>query len=262
MTTTRSGSELNVREEDTKSPESKDEVDFIPVNLKDANHNNIVATATTHLPKKPIYGDCETVAQQQHNHLKKTGLTTLEKFSFFTLSRKKIADKPEPRHRKHNFVKSASFSRILGNTYNTKKYENELKKFQEQAKTKQVNFAHQERFHKRAENGATTSEPVSLADFQETNSGSHNHDLGTKAFRTISRGIGKLWWKRSHSVEISSPDPEYKVSYLGNVLTGWAKGECFFFFCFLQSCRCCDILCLFSGCFWNVYGVIKVGRTL
>lgn len=32
-------------------------------------------------------------------------------------------------------------------------------------------------------------------------------------------------WRRSNSVEISTPDPEYKVFYLGNVLTGWAKGE-------------------------------------
>lgn len=214
-------------EDEEKDPESKDEVDFIPVMNKDANHNNIMLLPTSN--KKPLYGDCEMVKTT------KTGLTTLEKFSFFTLSRKSSnhkmkTDKPEPRHRKHSFVKSASFSRILGNTYNTKKYENELRKYQDQVKTKQVNF--KERFQKSADNNgnATNSEPttttVCLADFQETN-GSHSHDLGTKAFRTISKGIGKLWFKRSHSVEISTPDPEYKVSYLGNVLTGWAKGKCF-----------------------------------
>lgn len=50
-------------------------------------------------------------------------------------------------------------------------------------------------------------------------------DLTAKALRTVSRSLGKLWWKRTHSVDISTPDPEYKVSYLGNVLTGWAKGK-------------------------------------
>ncbi|XP_067615163.1 serine-rich adhesin for platelets [Eurosta solidaginis] len=50
-------------------------------------------------------------------------------------------------------------------------------------------------------------------------------ELGNKTMRTLSRSLGRLWGKRLHSVEISTPDPEYKVSYLGNVLTGWAKGE-------------------------------------
>ncbi len=33
----------------------------------------------------------------------------------------------------------------------------------------------------------------------------------------------KFWKKRS--VTISDLDPQYRVTYLGNVLTGWAKGE-------------------------------------
>lgn len=56
-------------------------------------------------------------------------------------------------------------------------------------------------------------------------------ELGSKTMRTLSRSLGRLWGKRLHSVNISTPDPEYKVSYLGNVLTGWAKGE-------LKSCVC------------------------
>lgn len=49
-------------------------------------------------------------------------------------------------------------------------------------------------------------------------------DISGRALRTLSKSIGKLW-RRSHSIEISTPDPEYKVLYLGNVLTGWAKGN-------------------------------------
>jgi hypothetical protein len=33
-----------------------------------------------------------------------------------------------------------------------------------------------------------------------------------------------LWRKRCRKATISDLDPEHKVIYLGNVLTGWAKG--------------------------------------
>lgn len=48
-------------------------------------------------------------------------------------------------------------------------------------------------------------------------------DLSARAIRSISKGLS-LIWRRKYSIEISTPDPEYKVFYLGNVLTGWAKG--------------------------------------
>lgn len=45
------------------------------------------------------------------------------------------------------------------------------------------------------------------------------------AIKTLTRNFGKLLRKNYDSVSISVPDPEYKVSYLGNVLTAWSKGE-------------------------------------
>lgn len=214
-------------DEEKKDVKSKDEVDFVvPVN-KDANHNNILILPSA-LKKTSIYGDCEEVKKK------------LEKFSFLTtLSRRNSSERSKTKQ--NYFVKTGSFSRILGNTYNTKKYENELRKYQDQS-TKKINFAQQERFYKRTDNGncdlnsntcSSSSKSSSLVDYQEQeNNGSHHiNDIGTKAFRTISKGIGKFWFKRSHSVEISTPDPEYKVSYLGNVLTGWAKGELVLFCC-------------------------------
>lgn len=55
---------------------------------------------------------------------------------------------------------------------------------------------------------------------------SHNSDIRTlRALRSLTKGLGKLLRRRTDSVDISLPDPEFKVSYLGNVLTGWAKGE-------------------------------------
>ncbi|XP_013195781.2 uncharacterized protein LOC106138999 [Amyelois transitella] len=75
--------------------------------------------------------------------------------------------------------------------------------------------------HKMYENGQGRSilpAEVSLAD------GISGKDFTARAIGRLSRGIGKLL-RRTNSVRISDPDPVYKVAYLGNVLTGWARGE-------------------------------------
>lgn len=75
--------------------------------------------------------------------------------------------------------------------------------------------------HKIQENGQSKSilpGEVSLAD------GIIGKDFTARAIGRLSRGLGKLL-RRTNSVRISEPDPVYKVAYLGNVLTGWARGE-------------------------------------
>uniref|UniRef100_A0A1B6M9Q2 PID domain-containing protein n=1 Tax=Graphocephala atropunctata TaxID=36148 RepID=A0A1B6M9Q2_9HEMI len=52
---------------------------------------------------------------------------------------------------------------------------------------------------------------------------SDNKDFKERTLRTLKQGLGRLWKRRS--VTITEYDPSYKVVYLGNVLTGWAKGE-------------------------------------
>lgn len=49
-------------------------------------------------------------------------------------------------------------------------------------------------------------------------------EVTARALGRLSRGLGRLL-RRTNSVRISDPDPVYKVAYLGNVLTGWARGE-------------------------------------
>lgn len=72
---------------------------------------------------------------------------------------------------------------------------------------------------------ADCAEEVSLRG-SHLNLMSHNSDIRTlRAIRSLTKGLGKLLRRRTDSVDISPPDPEFKVSYLGNVLTGWAKGE-------------------------------------
>ncbi len=59
---------------------------------------------------------------------------------------------------------------------------------------------------------------------------------GAKRTRDLRNKIS--FWKR-RSASITDYDPQYRVTYLGNVLTGWAKGEKAFFMSILQSTRSC-----------------------
>ncbi|XP_060518802.1 uncharacterized protein LOC132697371 [Cylas formicarius] len=47
-------------------------------------------------------------------------------------------------------------------------------------------------------------------------------DRGRKMFKYL---LNRLRLKKYASATISRPDPTYRVAYLGNVVTGWAKGE-------------------------------------
>lgn len=157
--------------------------------------------------------------------------------------------------RQHKFVKSNSIARLLGNTYNARKFEREeQKRLANEASGKFHTFSgrrrgsgpYLERFKRMSkedgdiangggvdENSVQLSNVMTLTtDSRDLQYGSRQEHVGraedqlsAKAMRTLTRSLGKLWWKRTHSVDISTPDPEYKVSYLGNVLTGWAKGE-------------------------------------
>lgn len=64
----------------------------------------------------------------------------------------------------------------------------------------------------------------------ETTSGSMQtasvgKEFGQKTLRSLKRGLGRLWRRQRGNASITEYDPSYKVAYLGNVLTGWAKGE-------------------------------------
>ncbi|XP_064212990.1 protein FAM43A [Tribolium castaneum] len=47
-------------------------------------------------------------------------------------------------------------------------------------------------------------------------------ERGRKMLKTL---LNRLRLRKSASVTISLPDPTYRVAYLGNVVTGWAKGD-------------------------------------
>ncbi|XP_035896184.1 uncharacterized protein LOC118505041 [Anopheles stephensi] len=125
--------------------------------------------------------------------------------------------------KKSRFVKSASIARIFGNTYNTKKYDDSsaLLKLQQFKRS----FLNSEKFHKK-DSGAGAAEEAEDGELQIGDSCYVNDsENSAKAIKSITRGLGRLLRRNCHSIDISRPDPEYKVSYLGNVLTGWAKGD-------------------------------------
>ncbi|XP_059620861.1 uncharacterized protein LOC132264621 [Phlebotomus argentipes] len=109
-------------------------------------------------------------------------------------------------------------ARLLGNTYNTAtattKKRSSLKRSQPVSRTTNT-----ERFHKCVDVGGFEEDTYSSI------AGHADRDISARALRSLTKGLGKLLRRRTDSVNISTPDPEYKVSYLGNVLTGWAKGE-------------------------------------
>lgn len=136
------------------------------------------------------------------------------------------------------FVKCASIARLFGNTYSTQQTPaTPAKNPDASGKAKEqdvkpsaitINSAgiKMERFRKCPENNVENGEFDYLPNQNcfQVKDNCDDKDLGARALKTISRSLGRLW-RRSHSVEISIPDPEYKVLYLGNVLTGWAKGN-------------------------------------
>lgn len=153
------------------------------------------------------------------------------------------------------FVRCSSIARLFGNTYSTQQSLDQLKLKQQNKDdttqsspsstttttttttiTKPTNLTTKcrptkcERFKKRTEHQIdnivtgtidrrTTQHTIDSKDFT-----ADDKVLSSRTLRSLSKSLGRFW-RRSHSVEISPPDPEYKVLYLGNVLTGWAKGK-------------------------------------
>lgn len=72
----------------------------------------------------------------------------------------------------------------------------------------------------RQSDGQQQQEEVAEGNSGGSGGGKHFRE---RTLRSIKQSLGKLWKRRS--VTITEYDPTYKVAYLGNVLTGWAKGE-------------------------------------
>lgn len=211
---------------------SEDVVDFVKTDICNINNNNIKdkpplpdtkskqhfgtipSISKKKLTGNNLYGDAEVRA------CVKSSFSTLENLSLFQFPRKKsdpLANQSTSTKERPKFVKSASIARLFGNTYSTKRSDaNASTSTSTVSPVLPKSLPATERFQKCSENHVDT---VQISDFND------DKDIGVRAFKSFSKGLGRLLWRKSHSVDISAPDPEFKVSYLGNVLTGWAKGE-------------------------------------
>lgn len=216
----------------------EDVVDFVksdPCNLINNNNNTITTTIKTKPPlpdtkSKPHFGTTPSISKKKltGNNLYgdtevrscvKSSFSTLENLTLFQFPRKKSdpsANQSTSAKERPRFVKSASIARLFGNTYSTKRNDAATASSATVSADLAKSLLPTERFQKCSENFV---DEVHISDFSE------DKDIGARAFKSISKGLGRLLFRRSHSVDISAPDPEFKVSYLGNVVTGWAKGE-------------------------------------
>lgn len=191
---------------------------------------------------------------------RKSSFPTLEKLPLFYQFRKRVSSAPAihsitptptagQKDARPMFVKSSSITRLFGNTYSTAVATDAASASVDcsngttiPGKTTQSSSSNTitaERFHactndadqlqllndehcvsSAASNGDSPSASASAFLYGD------DFDVALNPFRSLSRGLGRLFFKKSYSVKISEPDPEFKVAYLGNVLTGWAKGEC------------------------------------
>ncbi|XP_033245741.1 uncharacterized protein LOC117187357 [Drosophila miranda] len=234
-----SNRKLKTMEPPARETVGSDEVDFIV-----APHNN-----------NNEYEDLRSVSQAVINT--KATLTIAPKITPTTITPNNEPNVANSNTNTNKFVKSNSLARLLGNTYNAKKFEKQEQKRLEGCKFNTYSGRrgragpYLERFKRVSKEdgdiaGGGDNETVRVTnvvtlttDSRDLQYGSRQEHVGrqsssnqeqqdqmssSKAMRTLTRSLGKLW-KRTHSVDISTPDPEFKVSYLGNVLTGWAKGE-------------------------------------
>ncbi|CAG9805017.1 unnamed protein product [Chironomus riparius] len=245
--------------------ESKDEVDFIPTSTANAtaapakkeicvscksynplkkgflmrnstnnnnnNNNNQTTPKTSQAKKTSVEVELQTAV--------KSHISALERLNLFHFPLRKKTESSDDNekssndHHRPRLIKSSSIARLFGNTYNTKKSEQN-----NSANNSQLKKSHSvsEKFSNRSNesddefvlrisehnvNLSTSTSNLSL----ELGSSPMEKPVNKNAIKSITKGLGKLLRRNHSSVEISPPDPEYKVLYLGNVLTGWAKGD-------------------------------------
>jgi hypothetical protein len=223
--------------------ESTDEVDFIPTSttaakkeicvscksfnplkkgflMRNSNLNNNNHTPKTLLATKKtsVYGDTEIQTVKSH-------ISALQLFHFPL--RKKHSESVEKlplKDQRPRLIKSSSIARLFGNTYSTKKTTETLKKSNSVSEkfSNKANESDDEFTFRMSEHNLIFSESASNLSSLD---GSMEKTNNLKTIRSITKGLGKLLRRNCDSLAISAPDPEYKVFYLGNVLTGWAKGE-------------------------------------
>ena len=240
--------------------ESKDEVDFIPTSTAAAAKKEICVSCKSYNPLKKGFlmrNNTNHTNINNNNTTPKTSqarktsvecelqtavkshISALERLNLFHFPLRKKTESSDDNekssndhhhHHRPRLMKSSSIARLFGNTYNTKKSEQNNSANSQLKKSHSVSEKFSNRSNESDEEFVLRISEVNLS----TSTSNLSLELGSapmekpankNAIKSITKGLGKLLRRNHSSVEISPPDPEYKVLYLGNVLTGWAKGE-------------------------------------
>lgn len=202
------------------------------------NNNNLHPNKKTSKTSKKNQQSEEAPVKSQSAAMKALNIFNLSKFH----KRNDNKDKDSDSCRKQQLVgqrliRSSSIAKLLGNGIpllkNSDARETALRK----------SHSVHERFSKRSEDVCENDYSFSMSSLSSNDnllsrsvSSLEGHQWNPEiisskklnnfdAIKTLTRNFGKLLRKNYDSVSISVPDPEYKVSYLGNVLTAWSKGE-------------------------------------
>jgi len=203
-------------------------------NSNNNNNHNQTTPKTSQAKKTSVECELQTAV--------KSHISALERLNLFHFPLRKKTEssnesssengKSSNDHHRPRLIKSSSIARLFGNTYNTKKSEQHNSANSQLKKSNSVSEKFSNRSNESDEefvlrisehhvNLSTSTSNLSL----ELGSAPMEKPVNKNAIKSITKGLGKLLRRNHSSVEISPPDPEYKVLYLGNVLTGWAKGE-------------------------------------
>lgn len=214
-------------------PEVADKVLLIESDQSNNNNNNLI------LSKPTIVKD-----QQSNGISSKSSCSTFNALNIFNISKfhKKNGKKGKDVDKRKDvpgqrLIRSSSITKLFGNRLPL------LKTSDTRDTVLRKSHSVHEKFSKKSEDSYENVMDFSSTGLHENDSlsksilsldsNSWNFDIHHKkpnnfgTIKTITRNFGKLLRKNYDSASISTPDPEYKVSYLGNVLTAWSKGEIF-----------------------------------
>lgn len=214
-------------------PNGEDKVALIQCN--NINNNNAIKTMKSSTKNNQLE---EIQLKPPRSALKAFNIFSLSKFQKRNenINKDKNGESCQKPIIGQRLIRSTSLAKLLGNGIPI------LKNSDAKAAALRKSHSVHERFSKRSEDSFENDDSFSYRSLDNENSLSRsvssleghqcNPEISSSkktnnfdAFKTITRNFGKLLRKNYDSVSITTYDPEYKVSYLGNVLTAWSKGE-------------------------------------
>lgn len=180
-----------------------DEVDSITYMRKRQNGSSCIECQKNQFEPKKTIAAANGGSNNNFNH-------TLDLIPLLRFNARKLSDPSSDKvPKKASLVKSITIARLFGNNYDTKQPPpvEKLKK----PPPKPHYGPYNEKFLK-TDSDCVADLLLNCNDADAKSEIINGLPPSAKTFRTLSRGFGKLLRRNYSSVDISNPDPEYKVS--------------------------------------------------